>query len=143
MHTDYSFKFAKRFFNNRLKVAVGGKVSSGAEMQQQSNNTIFDNISLEYRLDDTSNKYISFYFQNNSYDWLDGYTQKYGGGFIWRRSLQHFVDIFRLKDTTTTLGSRLTTTTRRDSTTTRQDSTIVVRQDSTATPQQQNGHETK
>jgi hypothetical protein len=25
-HTDYSFKFAKRFLNNRLKIAVGGKV---------------------------------------------------------------------------------------------------------------------
>lgn len=25
MHTDYSFKFAKRFWNNRLKIIVGGK----------------------------------------------------------------------------------------------------------------------
>ena len=96
-HTDYSFKFAKRFLNNRLKIAVGGKVSSGAELQQR-NNSFFDNVSLEYRLDDTANKYLSLFFQNNSYDWLDGYTQKYGGGFIWRRSLQTFWDIFRFKD---------------------------------------------
>jgi hypothetical protein len=96
-HTDYSFKFAKRFMNNRLKVAVGGKVSTGAELQQR-NNSFFDNVSFEYRLDNTANKYLNFYFQNNSYDWLDGYTQKYGGGFLWRRSMQKFTDIFRFKE---------------------------------------------
>jgi hypothetical protein len=95
--TNYSFKFAKRFLNNRLKIAVGGLVSTGAELQQR-NKSFFDNISLEYRLDDTANKYLSLFFQNNAYDWLDGYTQKYGGGFIWRRRLQHFLDIFRFKE---------------------------------------------
>ena len=96
-HTDYSFKFAKRFMNNRLKITIGGKVSTGAEIQER-NKSFFDNVNLEYRLDDTANKYLSLFFQNNSYDWLDGYTQKYGGGFIWRRSLQRFSDIFRFKD---------------------------------------------
>ena len=95
--TNYSFKFAKRFLNNRLKIAVGGLVSTGAELQQR-NNSFFDNVSLEYRLDNNANKYITLYFQNNVYDWLDGYTQKYGGGFIWRRRLQHFLDIFRFKE---------------------------------------------
>ena len=99
-HTDYSFKFAKRFMNNRLKVAVGGLVSSGASNNVMQRNTSFlDNVSLEYRLDDTANKFITLYYQNNYYDWLDGYTQKYGGGFTWRRSLQTFWDIFRFKDT--------------------------------------------
>ena len=117
-HTDYSFKFAKRFMNNRLKVAVGGKVSTGAELQER-NNSFFDNVSLEYRLDNTANKYVTLFFQNNSYDWLDGYTQKYGGGFIWRRSMDRFLDIFKFKDTSTTLSPmRMQTPTRPDSTTT-------------------------
>ena len=117
-HTDYSFKFAKRFMNNRLKVAVGGKVSTGAELQER-NNSFFDNVSLEYRLDNTANKYVTLFFQNNSYDWLDGYTQKYGGGFIWRRSIDRFLDIFKFKDTSTTLSPmRMQTPTRPDSTTT-------------------------
>lgn len=102
-HTDYSFKFAKRFLNNRLKLAVGGKVTTGEELPGGRNNSFFDNVSLEYRLDDTANKYLNLYFENNSYDWLDGYTQKYGGGFIWRRTLQNFTDIFRLKDDSNTL----------------------------------------
>ena len=97
-HTDYSFKFAKRFLNNRLKVVVGGKVTSGAEMPGGRNKSFFDNVSMEYRLDDSANKYLNLFFENNSYDWLDGYTQKYGGGFIWRRTLQNFTDIFRFSD---------------------------------------------
>ena len=106
MHTDYSFKFAKRFMNNRLKIAVGGKVSTGAELQER-NNSFFDNVSLEYRLDDTANKFITLFYENNSYDWLDGYTQKYGGGFIWRRTLQSFWDIFRFKDSTPAIPATL------------------------------------
>ena len=109
-HTDYSFKFAKRFMNNRLKVAVGGKVSSGAELQQR-NNSFFDNVSLEYRLDNNANKYITLYFQNNVYDWLDGYTQKYGTGFIWRRKLDNIFDVFKFKDTSTTLPMPMRTST--------------------------------
>ena len=103
-HTDYSFKFAKRFLNNRLKLAIGGKVTTGEEMPGGRNNSFFDNVSLEYRLDDTANKYLNLFFENNSYDWLDGYTQKYGGGFIWRRTLQNFTDIFRFKDDSNTLS---------------------------------------
>lgn len=103
-HTDYSFKFAKRFLNNRLKLAIGGKVTTGNELPGGPNNSFFDNVSLEYRLDDTANKYLNLFFENNSYDWLDGYTQKYGGGFIWRRTLQNFTDIFRFKDDNNTLS---------------------------------------
>lgn len=96
VHTDYSFKFAKRFWNNRLKIVVGGKVSSGADYQDQ-NNSFFDNVTFEYRLDDTANKYVTLFYQNNSYDWLDGYTQKFGGGFVWRRSVQSFSDLIRFR----------------------------------------------
>ena len=104
-HMDYSFKFAKRLWNNRLKITVGGKVSTGADYLDR-NDSFFDNVSLEYRLDDTANKYVTLFFQNNAYDWLDGYTQEYGGGFIWRRSLQHFKDIFSLKGEKVTLPMR-------------------------------------
>jgi len=98
--TNYSFKFAKRFWNNRLKISVGGKVSTGPEIQNQ-NQSFFDNVTFEYRLDDTANKYVTLFYENNVYDWLDGYTQEYGVGFIWRRSLQNFMDIFNLRDKTT------------------------------------------
>lgn len=96
-YMDYSFKFAKRFWNNRLKVSVGAKVSTGNEINDQ-NRSFFDNFDMEYRLDDRGSKYITGFFKNNVYDWLDGYTQKYGVGFTWRRKLQTLGDLFRFKD---------------------------------------------
>ncbi len=99
-HTDYSFKFAKRFWNNRIKVQVGGLYSVGNEAQAVSNTaaSIFDNVSVEYRIDDSATKYVNLFYENNSYDWLEGYTQRYGAGFIWRRTLSRMRDIFSFSD---------------------------------------------
>ena len=115
MHTDYSFKFAKRFWNNRLRIIVGGKVSTGAEVQNQ-NNSFLDNVTLEYRMDNTANKYVTLFYQNNSYDWLDGYSQLYGGGFIWRRTLSSLADIFRFSSAPTVLPTTPQSLTPADST---------------------------
>ncbi len=97
-HTDYNFKFSKRLWNNRLSVSVGGQVSSGADADYgNSNDTFFDNVEIEYRLDQKSSMYIKAFYDNGTYDWLEGLIGEYGAGFIWRRKLQHFRDIFRFK----------------------------------------------
>ena len=95
MHTDYSFKFAKRFWNNRLKVQIGGKVSTGQEAAFGQNQSFFDNVTMEYRLSPTANQYVKLFYNQNAYDWLEGYTGEYGAGFIWKRKLDSFLDIFR------------------------------------------------
>lgn len=94
VHTDYSFKFAKRFWNNRLRIVVGGKVSSGSDVTNQ-NKSFFDNVTFEYRLSDTSNKYLKLSYERDSYDWLEGYVGEYSAGFLWKRKLLHFSDLFR------------------------------------------------
>lgn len=96
MHTDYSFKFAKRLWSNRLRIIVGGKVSSSSDVGR-NDNTFFNNVSLEYRLNQGSTRYMQMFYNRDSYDWLEGDIGKYGVGFIWRRKLRHFRDIFRLK----------------------------------------------
>ena len=96
MHTDYSFKFAKRLWSNRLRIIIGGKVSSGADVGR-TDNTFFNNVSLEYRLNQGSTRYMQLFYNRDSYDWLEGDIGKYGVGFIWRRKLRRFRDIFRLK----------------------------------------------
>ena len=73
---------------------MGGKTSTGDEVQSQ-NKSFFDNVMFEYRLDDTANKYLSLFYNNSTYDWLDGYTQEYGAGFIWKKTLQNFNDLFK------------------------------------------------
>ena len=94
LHTDYSFKFAKRFWNNRLRIVVGGKLSSGSDVVYEDE-TFFDNVTFEYRLSPTSNKYLNLFYKRDDYDWLEGSVSKFGAGFMWKRKLRHFKDIFR------------------------------------------------
>ena len=97
VHTDYSFKFSKRLWNNRLRIIVGGKLSSGSDIENQ-NNSFFNNVQFEYRLNEKSSQFLKLFYERDSYDWLEGNVSEYGGGFIWRRKLEHFKDIFQLKD---------------------------------------------
>lgn len=96
VHTDYSFKFSKRFWNNRLRIVIGGKVSSGAEIENQ-NETFFDNVTFEYRLSPNSNKYLKLFYDRDSYDWLEGYVEQFGGGFLWRKKMDSLKEIFRFR----------------------------------------------
>lgn len=95
MHTDYSFKFARRFWNNRLKLSVGGKLSSGADAAM-TNETFFDNVSVEYRVSPVSNMYLNLFYVRDSYDWLEGNVSRFGGGFLWRKKMNSLSDIFKL-----------------------------------------------
>ena len=107
-----------------LKVQIGGKVSSGNEMQGQKQ-SFFDNVAMEYRLSPTSNQYVKLFYNQNVYDWLEGYTSEYGGGFIWKRKLDHWWEVFKLKnDTERTMPMNRTLNMRRDSTKTVSNDTI-------------------
>jgi hypothetical protein len=135
--TDYSFKFAKRFWNNRLNVQVGGKVSTGNEIQGEKQ-SFFDNVSMEYRLTPTSNQYVKLFYNQNVYDWLEGYTGQYGGGYIWRRKLNTLWEIFKLwgnsKQTAIpTMNMRMTPT----------DSTSIRRRESNDSTSIKKSNETK
>lgn len=59
--------------------------------------SFFDNVIFEYRLDNSANKNVTLFYDNSSYDWLEGTTAEYGVGFTWKRNLQHFKDIFSLR----------------------------------------------
>ena len=97
MHTDYTFKFAKRFWNNRLSIAIGGKIATGQDASGQ-NNTFFDNVELQYRTSATSNQYLQAFYKAKVYDYLEGYADQYGAGYMWKRKLQNFRDIFQFGD---------------------------------------------
>ena len=113
LHTDYSFKFAKRFWNNRLRIVVGGKLSSGADIENQ-NETFFDNVTFEYRLSPTSNKYLNVFYKRDDYDWLEGNVSRFGAGFMWKRKLRHFRDIFRFNKDDDLMRPAMNDSTRQD-----------------------------
>ena len=91
--TDYNFSFAKRFWGNRLRVIVGGKVSSG-ENAVNNGQTIIDNVSLEYRLDNTATRYIKLYYDKNYESLLEGELTEMGAGAVFRRKSTKLGDLF-------------------------------------------------
>ena len=96
LHTDYTFNFSKRLWNNRLRVVMGGRVSTGSQISED-NGAYFDNFSLEYRLNKNETQYLKLYYEREAFDWLEGNLSEFGGGFMWRRKLRHFKDIFNFR----------------------------------------------
>lgn len=98
-HTDYSFKFAKRFWNNRVNLMIGGKISGGSENSAMGNQdeTFIDNVSLEYRLDQTAMRYVRLFYNKNADDLLEGRISEYGAGLVWRKKMDRLGELFDLR----------------------------------------------
>jgi hypothetical protein len=92
--------------NNRLKVEIGGKVSSGSNDYSGQSNSFFDNVTMEYRLNQNATQNVKVFFQQNVYDWLEGYTSMYGAGFVWRRTVSSFSDLIHFRSGRTKMPQR-------------------------------------
>jgi hypothetical protein len=83
--TDYSFSFAKRFYNDRLRVVIGGKVSAGDVRQKEA---FIDNASMEWRLDRAGTGYLKVFHDKNYKSILDGEVTETGLGIVLRRKMK-------------------------------------------------------
>ncbi|MDH6305725.1 hypothetical protein M2459_002519 [Parabacteroides sp. PF5-5] len=92
--TDYSFQFAKRFYNDRLRVVVGGKVSTG---NVQQNDAFLDNASVEWRLDAAGTRYLKLFHDRNYESLLEGEVVETGVGVVLRRKMLHLRELFNFK----------------------------------------------
>ena len=95
--TDYSFRFAKRFWGNRISLIVGGKVSSGAEAEN-TGLSIIDNVSIEYRLDKSATRYVTLYYDNNYESILEGKVTEMGAGLVLRRKTERLGELFLFRN---------------------------------------------
>ena len=91
--TDYSFRYSQRFFNDRFQVVIGGKVSTGANATNSAESFI-DNISLEYRLDNSGTRYVRVFHNKNYESVLDGEITETGVGLVLRRKLDRVGELF-------------------------------------------------
>ncbi len=91
--TDYSFRYAQRFFNDRVQIVIGGKVSTGAGATN-SVESFIDNISLEYRLDASGTRYIRVFYNKNYESVLDGEITETGIGLVLRRKVDRLSELF-------------------------------------------------
>ncbi|MDO4932980.1 MAG: translocation/assembly module TamB domain-containing protein, partial [Prevotella sp.] len=102
-YNDYSFKFAKRFWNNRVSFVIGGKLSdnSSEAMGAEQDQTFIDNVSLEYRIDQTAMRYVRLFYNKEAYDMLEGRITEYGAGFVWRKKADRFWQLFNFRSNDT------------------------------------------
>ena len=91
--TDYSFSFRKRFWGNRVSIIIGGKISTGKNAVN-TGQTIIDNVSMEYRLDKNSSRYIRLFYDRNYESLLEGELTEMGAGLVLRKRAEHLRDLF-------------------------------------------------
>ncbi|MDR1675655.1 MAG: translocation/assembly module TamB domain-containing protein [Tannerella sp.] len=90
--TDYAFRFSKRFYNERLNVILGGRVSTGDATKQ--NSTFINDASLEYRLDAGGSHYARLFYNRSYESLLEGEIAKYGTGIVFRKKMRRLDDLF-------------------------------------------------
>lgn len=90
--TDYNFQFAKRFWNNRFRIVIGGKISTGNNAEQDE--SFIDNVSIEYRLDNSGTRYIKVFHDKNYESVLEGEVIETGAGIVLRKKVSRLGELF-------------------------------------------------
>ena len=81
--TDYSFSIAKRLWNNRIRIIIGGSLTTSNERIEDE--AVIDNISIEWRITPVGNQYLRFFYDKNFESILEGEIRETGVGYAYRR----------------------------------------------------------
>ena len=81
--TDYSFSIAKRLWDNRIRIIIGGSVTTNNERIEDD--AVIDNISIEWRINPVGNQYLRFFYEKNFENILEGEIRETGVGYAYRR----------------------------------------------------------
>lgn len=95
--TDFSFRFAKRFYNDRISIILGGRVSTGQDVNAGQSQQFIDNVSIEYRLDNSGTRYIKLFHDKNYESLLEGEITETGAGIVLRKKMLHLRELFIFK----------------------------------------------
>lgn len=93
--TNYSFKFSRRFFNDRLNVIIGGKVSSDDSQYENESGAYIDDVSLEWRLNDSGTSYVRLFHEKNYENLLEGELISNGVSYIFRKKYSKLSEIWK------------------------------------------------
>ena len=93
-YMNYSFSFAKRFWNDRFTIIVGGEVNSG---DHPDSNSFINNISLEWKISNSGNRYLRIFYDKNYDSILEGEISETGVGYIYKRKLNNLNELLYFK----------------------------------------------
>ena len=98
--TDVTYQFSRQLFNDRVRVKIGGRISTdGNEGQGNSlQDNLVDDISIEYVLTKRRNLYAKVFRHSNYESVLDGEVTQTGVGIVWRKNFRKFKDLFKNKN---------------------------------------------
>ncbi len=95
--TDYSFQFSKRFYDDRIRVVVGGRVSTGGEVNSGEAQSYLDDVAVEYRLDQSGTRYVRVFHERNYESLLEGEVVETGAGLVLRKKMRYLRELFMFK----------------------------------------------
>ena len=97
--TSYSYRLAKSLFNDRFKIVVGGeyKYNTEAANEEDVASNLFNDISLEYYLNDSGNRYLKLYRHASYENVLEGQVTETGVAYVLKRKLTDLKNLFTFK----------------------------------------------
>lgn len=91
--TDYSLSVSQNFFNDRVRVTVGGKMSRGDEVMQNQNQIIND-VSFEWMIKKDGSHFLRLFRKTNFESVLEGQVIESGLGYVHQRNAYRFWQLF-------------------------------------------------
>ena len=94
---DISYKISKRFLNDRFNIVIGGTISTGSNAAESNKESFIDNISVEYRLDNSGTRYVKVFHNKNYESVLEGEITETGAGIVLRKKMLRLKELFTFK----------------------------------------------
>lgn len=93
--TTYSYKISKSLFNDRFKIVVGGNYNSDSGADDNLANSLLNDISFVYMLNQSGTMSIKLFRQTGYESVLEGEVTETGGAFVIKRKLSTLKNLFR------------------------------------------------
>ena len=93
--TDYSYQLSKKFFNDRIRIVVGGSYSPDDNSADALKENLVDDIAIEYKLDKRDNMILKIFRHTGQETILEGEVTETGLGFAVRKKLARLSELFR------------------------------------------------
>lgn len=90
----YSYQVSKSLFNDRFKIVVGGNYSTDADADENFSQNLINDISFEYYLNNQRTMSLRLFRHTGYESILEGEITQTGVGFVYRRKIRRFGDMF-------------------------------------------------
>lgn len=90
----YSYQVSKSLFDDRFKIVVGGDYSPSTTSSEDIAKELFNDVSLEYKLNKSGNMYVRIFNHTGNVNMLEGKVTQTGVAFVYKRKLASLKHLF-------------------------------------------------